>query len=113
MMGFKENLKSELRYSGMLVKELADKTGIPKDTLGQYLSVKRKMPALDKGVKIAQALGVTAEYLITGEDNTKKAIQKISNTSRHITQLVEKLDDKKKAFVLDIVKLLLVKGDVV
>ena len=103
-MGFRENLKSELRYSGMLVKELSDKTGIGKDTIAQYLSVKNKMPSLDKGVKIAQALGVSAEYLVTGEDNSKNTIQNLSKTSRLIAQNAEKLDEKNKAFVLDFVK---------
>ena len=32
-MGFKENLKAELSYSGMLVKELADQAGVKKHTI--------------------------------------------------------------------------------
>jgi len=32
-MGFNENLKGELEYRGMPVKELAHKTGIPKKTI--------------------------------------------------------------------------------
>jgi len=65
-MGFRENLKSELFYSGMLVKELAAKTGVKKHTLDNYLSIRGRMPAADVAVRIAQALGVTVEYLITG-----------------------------------------------
>jgi transcriptional regulator with XRE-family HTH domain len=109
-MGFKENLKSELTYLDMPVKELAAKSGINKHTIDHWLSAKGKTPKLDNGVKIAQALGVSAEYLVTGEDNSKP-IKKLSNSSRLIAQLSEKLDDKKKAFVLDFIKWLSLRKD--
>ena len=109
-MGFRENLKSELAYLDMPVKELAAKSGINKHTIDHWLSAKGKIPSLDKGVKIAQALGVSVEYLVTGEDSPK-IIEKLSNPSRHIAQLSEKLDDKKKAFVLDFIKWLSFRED--
>ena len=68
-MGFKENLKSELQYQDMLVKELAVRTGISRHTLDNYLNVRKNMPTADVAVKIAQVLGVTVEYLVTGEEN--------------------------------------------
>jgi transcriptional regulator with XRE-family HTH domain len=67
-MGFKENLKSELIYSGMMVKELAATTGIKRHTLDNYLNTHNALPNADAAVKIAQALNVTVEYLITGRD---------------------------------------------
>jgi transcriptional regulator with XRE-family HTH domain len=66
--GFKENLKSELLYQGILVKELAVKTGISRHTLDNYLNVRENMPTADVAVKIAQSLGITVEYLVTGEE---------------------------------------------
>ena len=36
-MGFKENLKDECKYQGILVKELADRSGVPKGTI-DYLA---------------------------------------------------------------------------
>ena len=68
-MGFKENLKSELLYQDMLVKELAVRTGISRHTLDNYLNVRENMPTADVAVKIAQVLGVTVEYLVTGDEN--------------------------------------------
>ena len=74
-MGFKENLKSELLYQDMQVKELAAKTGISRHTLDNYLNVRENMPTADAAVKIAQALGVTVEYLVTGDENqTEKSM---------------------------------------
>ena len=75
IMGFKENLKSELLYQDMQVKELAVKTGISRHTLDNYLNVRENMPTADVAVKIAQALGVTVEYLVTGDEKqTEKSM---------------------------------------
>ena len=68
-MGFRENLKSELAYQDMLVKELAEITGISRHTLDNYLNVRKRMPTADVAVKIAGVLGVSVEYLVTGEEN--------------------------------------------
>ena len=70
-MGFRDNLKNELNFSGMLVKELAAVSGIQKRALDSYLLQENaSMPPADTAVKIAQALGVTVEYLVTGEETT-------------------------------------------
>ena len=71
MMGFKENLKSELSYQDILVKELAARTGVSKKTLDNYLNIRGNMPSADVAVKIAQALGVSVEYLVTGDELTQ------------------------------------------
>ena len=61
-MGFKENLKNELKFQGMLVKELADKSGVPKGTIDHYLAEKHTAPIAENAVKIARALNVSVEY---------------------------------------------------
>jgi transcriptional regulator with XRE-family HTH domain len=68
-MGFRENLKAELTYQDMMVKELADFTKISRHTLDNYLNVRGRMPTADVAVKIAKVLGVTVEYLVLGEDS--------------------------------------------
>jgi transcriptional regulator with XRE-family HTH domain len=110
-MGFRENLKSEIEFLGIPVKELAAKSGLNKHTIDHWLSSKGKTPLLDNGVKIAEALGVSAEYLVNGKESDKNTIQMLSNTSRHIAQLAEQLDDKKRGFVLEFVKWLSFRGD--
>lgn len=37
-MGFRENLKDELKYQDIKVKELSAMTGIPKGTIDHYLA---------------------------------------------------------------------------
>jgi transcriptional regulator with XRE-family HTH domain len=68
-MGFRENLKQELQFNSMLVKELAAKSRVNKRALDTYLlSENASIPPADTAVRIAKALGVSVEYLITGED---------------------------------------------
>jgi len=100
-MSFNENLKGELEYKGMLVKELAYATGIPKQTIDKYLLTGGTMPPADKAVAIAKALGVTVEYLITG---SKIPIQKapsrhLSPETRSIANYVEPLSREKRKIV--------------
>jgi transcriptional regulator with XRE-family HTH domain len=87
-MPFAENLRYELDYQSLVVKELAAKTGINLNTLNHYLSGRKSIPPADVAVKIASALGVTVEYLVTGfapetprsgktgQENKTKDIQK-------------------------------------
>lgn len=55
-----------MNYQDMRIKELGFKAGINPRTIEQYLSSAAKMPSAENAVKIASALGVTVEYLITG-----------------------------------------------
>lgn len=66
---FRENLKQELSLNGMLVKELAATARVHKRALDTYLlSENASIPPADVAVRIAQALGVSVEYLVTGEE---------------------------------------------
>ena len=65
---FKNNLREELDYQGMTVKELAARTEIPYPTISCYLSSRQTMPPADIAVKIAKSLNVSVEYLVTGTD---------------------------------------------
>ena len=72
-MGFKENLKDEISYQGIMVKELALKAGLQPNSISNYIRENSSVPSADIAVKIAGALGVSVEYLVTGKDsNTLK-----------------------------------------
>ncbi|MDR0637584.1 MAG: helix-turn-helix domain-containing protein [Spirochaetaceae bacterium] len=81
-MGFRENLKSELSYKGMLVKELAEKSGVNIHTINNYLNVRGRMPGADAAVKIARALDVSVEELVDGKNEKEPAIE--PEMRRHI-----------------------------
>jgi transcriptional regulator with XRE-family HTH domain len=91
-MSFRENLKAELSYSGLLVKELATQTGLKKHTIDNYLSIRGRMPSADAAVRIARVLGVSVEYLVTGYEKTEnKNSVTFSPEIRCIARTAEKL----------------------
>jgi transcriptional regulator with XRE-family HTH domain len=106
-MGFKENLKSELTYSGMLVKELSAETGIKKHTLDNYLNTHNSLPNAEAAVKIARALGVSVEYLVTGtEEKTKRPQPPLSLDTRILLDIADKLSPKNRRLAIKLVKVL-------
>ena len=104
-MGFKENLRAELAYSGMLVKELSGLSGVNLHSLNNYLSKRGQFPSVEAGVKIAQALGVSAEFLVFGEEGEREDV-KTNGEIRAITRIARQLDDEKRRFALEMMKLL-------
>ena len=106
LMGFKENLKSELAYKGMLVKELAAKTGISRHTLDNYLNVREHIPTLDVAVKIAKVLDVSVEYLATGEE-PPYAHNRMSHDVVTLLQNFNRLNENDRKIVIEHVQLLL------
>ena len=65
---FRENLRNELDFQGIVVKELSAKTKIPVATLDCYLRTRSTEPSAENAVKIARALRVSVERLVIGED---------------------------------------------
>ena len=63
-MDFRENLKLQLSYSDILVKELAELSGVKKSTIDSYLSNRVKMPSAEAAIRLARALGVPVEHLL-------------------------------------------------
>jgi transcriptional regulator with XRE-family HTH domain len=78
-MSFRENLREALDFSGMEQKELAAFVGISLKTIENYLKQEFSMPSADKAVRIAQALGVSVEYLVTGGENYREKPHSLLN----------------------------------
>jgi transcriptional regulator with XRE-family HTH domain len=106
-MGFKENLKGELIYSGMLVKELSAKTGIKKHTLDNYLNTHNAIPSAEAAVRIAKALGVTVEYLITGnEARPEKKPLSLTPDLHLLLHIAKDLNAKNRRLAIKLIKAL-------
>ena len=103
-MSFRENLKDEMEYQGITLKELSAQTAISKGTLSNYLKENCSVPAADVAVKIAQALGVTVEYLVLGE-TTAKTEQKDP-----IQNSLSRLSSRDREIVSDLVRIIVSKG---
>ena len=102
---FKQNLRSELNYLDLTVKELSSKTGIAKGTLDCYLGARASMPPADIAAKIASALGVTVEYLVTGQEINKQD-KLLNHNIRSIIQIVLELGEKDIETILHISKVI-------
>ena len=103
-MGFKENLKSELAYQDIMVKELANITGISRHTLDNYLNVRERIPTADVAVKIARALGVSVEYLVTGEENQQDK-SSLGPEIRSLVQNFKLLNEDDRKMIVSIIQL--------
>jgi len=68
MSDFSKRLRSEIEYIGLNRKEFAAKAGIKKRALDAYLGTQQSMPPADIAVKMASALGLSVEYLVTGKE---------------------------------------------
>jgi transcriptional regulator with XRE-family HTH domain len=106
-MGFKENLKSELAYKNILVKELASISGVNRRTIDNYLREDGSMPSADAAVRIAGALGVTVEYLITGYQRQGQNSSPFSPEPRIILKNLDNLNKRDRKIVLNLIKSLL------
>ena len=102
---FKTNLRAELDYLDITVKELSAKTGIAKGTLDCYLGARASMPPADIALKIANALDVTVDYLVTGQENTKQDMP-LNHNIRSIIQILFDLCEKDINTILELSKIL-------
>ena len=103
-MGFKENLKTELTYQDMLVRELSEITGISRHTLDNYLNVRERMPTADIAVKIARALGVSVEFLVTGEESSEDK-GSLGSEIRSLIRNFKFLSEDDRKMIISIVQL--------
>jgi len=106
-MGFRENLKSQLEYSGMLIKELAASSGIKAKTIDSYLGNRGHSPSVEAAVSIANALGVSVEYLVTGKEPAKNT--PLSSLPKDVQDIVlesKQLNMKDRYVILNLARLL-------
>ena len=102
-MEFRERLREIMAYHNMKTQELADKSGVNKRTIDHYLMSNSQEPSVSKAVKIAKALDVSVEYLVTGKAPVDTAY------SREIKGLIhdfQALPPRQKSAVAQIVHLL-------
>jgi transcriptional regulator with XRE-family HTH domain len=102
-MGFRENLKAELEYQGILVKELAEKSGVSKKTIDHYLTSDPREPLVSNAVAIAKVLNVSVEYLVDGKTSIKEPS---NNEIKQLALRLSKLSKKDLNIILGLIKIL-------
>lgn len=91
-MSFRNNLRDTLDFLDMPQKELAAKTGISLKTIENYVKKESCVPSADKAVRIARALGVTVEYLVTGEESAESHKTNVQIRKKEDIAILAKLD---------------------
>ena len=88
-MSFSTRLKEEIEFADLRYKELAEKSGVPERALYNYVATKNpSMPPADVAVKIATALGVTVEYLVTGKKESQNKQSEFAELQQTIKEIL-------------------------
>jgi transcriptional regulator with XRE-family HTH domain len=96
MSNFHVRLNDFIRRSGMTLDEISLKSGVSIKTVQNWTrNASPTMPRIDQGVIVAQALGVSAEYLVTG-----KASGGLSESGLKVALAAEQLSDEGKSVAL-------------
>lgn len=103
---FRENLRNELNYQDVTIKELSARTNIPVPTLDCYLGSRATVPSVEAALKIARALNVSVEYLVTGENiSIKQSSFKLSIEAQEIIHWIRTLNTEQCKAIIKMIKL--------
>ena len=98
-MDFRTRLRDQIAYLGLLDKEVAAKAGITKRAIDTYVGARGCMPSADVAVRLAKVLGVSVEWLVTGEsenysdENLQTLVHNFSHLSPHDKKILLKLSE--------------------
>lgn len=101
-MDFRERLRDEMEYQGMSAKDLSDCTGISKRTIDNYLKLDPQEPGVYNAQKIAKALKVSVEYLVTGKEY--KSTVTITGEKLDFLNSFQKLPVDERLLILNLIK---------
>jgi len=110
-MAFAERLKKIRAEKGLSKIELGKLAGVHHAQIGRYEN-KGAHPSADVLAKIANALGVSAEYLLNGN---KENLAENTLSDKELLQqfkAVEQMDDEEKSFVKKVIDALITKSKI-
>lgn len=96
---FWDRIQFLLDKKGMTAVALSQSVGLSQGATTNYKN--GGFPKADIAVKIAQLLGVSVEYLVTGTDSKVQEINTIPADLEAIVDKIESLDGKKRKFLID------------
>lgn len=91
-MSFFENVKAELKSQKLRIADLSRGASIPDGTLRTY-DRRGALPSIDVAVKIAEYLGVSLDYLATGQAAKDFTL---THEERELVLQFRRLDDRDK-----------------
>lgn len=107
-MSFSENLRELMHDEGMTTAALSLKTDINENTISSYLKTEGSMPPADKAVKIANALGTSVEFLVTGYAVNRKGVSEFDihkfKKYEETIDALEKMPPNKRNPIISIIR---------
>lgn len=110
----RERILEVMRKQGFgSMAELERKAGVPSGTMRNM--GQGHMPSMDKVRRIANTLGVSVDYIVNGEEETKKEPEvknvKTSDSTREFFTLVASLSDQNMEALFDYLRYLVGKQE--
>lgn len=90
-MGLYENVKNAANAKGYSINRLEKELGFARSYIGKFKTI---TPSVDKIQKIADFLGVSTDYLMTGKEDTPQATQLNARDKRDIAKDLESIMKK-------------------
>lgn len=97
-----ERIKLRKKEIGMTNRQLSEMSGVSYGTLNKILGSETKEPSINNIIKISTALGLDAEYVITGQKNNVQLQTKLDV----IRNVIEELPDEEINDLLSYVRYL-------
>lgn len=101
-MGFKERLREEIEYRGLLIKEISAAIGISNSTFLSYIDARGVLPNVETAVKIAKYLGVSVEYLVEGKSENVNSKENYNSAKMFLNKSYDKLSSHDKTILIKI-----------
>ena len=96
MSDFQKRLKKSIANTGLTLDEISLKSEVSRKTIENWTrKADPTMPSINQGVLVAMAIGVSAEYLVTG-----KTPNELSEKGLKVALAAEKLSDDGKKVAL-------------
>ena len=75
----RDNLRNAISQSGMIVKEIAIKSGVKKRTIDKWVGAEETEPKVNDLYRVCQILGITVEWAVAGEKGLDYVCQLLIN----------------------------------
>ena len=103
-MNFWDNVVRELDYLNMTNKSLAEKCGFDASNIGRGIKLESS-PSVETAVKIANALNVSVEYLVSGKENQDIATPQTLGTKYYKSlQILDSMPEKQRNAILKMIE---------
>ena len=98
-----DRIKEICAQKGTSMYKLEKQLNLGNGTIGKW-GKNGRQPTYDKAVAVANALGVSADYLLTGEQKEKPVLQ-MENGLKEIDAIFEQLTPSRQAKLLELARL--------